>query len=225
MPPAANEDPGNGLLGAVGMLLALLHRQRTGEGQFVENPQLNATMGHTAHIVRLADGEVIGAGRMDPLQMGFGPFERLYEVADGMVCLVAYDEAERAAAVEALGVERLDDDHLQADVIMHAVHDRPAAEVVETLNAKGVAAVRAAGPNIHNIMVDPEQRRLGRVAELPHPTKGNVRELHVLLRVSDARQVPHRLAPELGEHTDEILAGVGYGPGEIAALRARGAVR
>ena len=86
LPPAGNEDPGNGLLGAVAILMGLLHRQRTGTGQYVENPQLNATMAHMAHAVQRVDGEVIGAGRLDPLQMGFGPFERLYEAADGMVC-------------------------------------------------------------------------------------------------------------------------------------------
>jgi crotonobetainyl-CoA:carnitine CoA-transferase CaiB-like acyl-CoA transferase len=95
LPPAANEDPGNGLLGAVAILLALLHRQAEGEGQFVENPQLNATMGHMAHIVRAMDGTVVGSGRLDPLQMGLGPFERLYETSDGFVCLVAYDPPER----------------------------------------------------------------------------------------------------------------------------------
>ena len=52
LPPSANEDPGNGMLGAIAILLALLHRDRTGVGQSVENPQLNATMGHLAHIVR-----------------------------------------------------------------------------------------------------------------------------------------------------------------------------
>jgi crotonobetainyl-CoA:carnitine CoA-transferase CaiB-like acyl-CoA transferase len=58
-----------------------------------------------------------------------------------------------------------------------------------------------------------------------HPDKGNVRELHALLRISDAAQVPHRLAPELGEHTDEILAEVGYTHDEVSELRSRGAVR
>jgi crotonobetainyl-CoA:carnitine CoA-transferase CaiB-like acyl-CoA transferase len=225
MPPVANEDPGNGLLGAVGMLLALLHRQRTGDGQLVENPQLNASMGHMAHAVRRPDGEVIGAGRLDPLQMGFGPFERLYEATDGMVCVVAYDEDDRARACAALGVDRIADDDQQADALMTAIWSRRADDVAAALRAEGVAAVRPVGPNVHAFMNDPEQRRLGRVAELPHPVKGNVRELHVLVRVSDAEQVPHRLAPELGEHTDAILGELGYTTEEITALRADNAVR
>jgi crotonobetainyl-CoA:carnitine CoA-transferase CaiB-like acyl-CoA transferase len=225
LPPAANEDPGNGLLGAVAMLLALLHRSRTGEGQFVENPQLNATMGHMAHAVRRPDGTVIGAGRLDPLQMGFGPFERLYETADGMVCLVAYDEKDRAAAVAALGVDRIDADDEQAYAIMAAVGDRSTADVITALTGAGVAAVAPVGRNVHNFMNDPEQRRLERVAEVPHPVKGNVRELHALVRVTDVEQLPHRLAPELGEHTDEILADLGYSADEVAALRDRNAIR
>jgi crotonobetainyl-CoA:carnitine CoA-transferase CaiB-like acyl-CoA transferase len=225
MPPTANEDPGNGLLGAVAILLALLHRNRTGEGQFVENPQLNATMSHLAHVVRRPGGEVIGASRLDPLQMGFGPFERLYQAADGMVCLVAYGEQDRAAATAALGVEGLANDDAQAEAIRAAIGDRSCVDVVTALRAAGVAATVPAGPNIHAFLNDPEQRRIGRVAEVPHPVKGNVRELHVLLRASDAEQVPHRLAPELGEHTDEILEGFGYSAAEIDRLRADGAVR
>jgi len=41
--PAGNEDPGNGLLGAVGILMALVHRQRTGSAQYLETPQLNVS--------------------------------------------------------------------------------------------------------------------------------------------------------------------------------------
>ena len=225
MPPFANEDPGNGLLGAVGMLLALLHRNRTGQGQFVENPQLNATMGHMAHAVRRLDGEVIGAGRLDPLQMGFGPFERLYQASDGMVCVVAYEERDRHAAVTALAVARVADDDHQAATMAASIAVRSKADVVDALRAAGVAAVEPAGPGVHRFMNDPAQRRIGRVAELSHPDKGNVRELHVLVRASDAAQVPHRLAPELGEHTDEILLQFGYTAEEIAALRAQRAIR
>ncbi len=225
MPPSANEDPGNGLLGAVGMLLALLHRSRTGEGQFVENPQFNATMGHMAHAVRRPDGEVIGAGRLDPLQMGFGPFERLYHTGDGMVCLVAYKDGDRAGLLSALGVKRVSDPDAQADALAEAIAKHSTDEVLAIVHVSGVAAAQPVGRNVHAFMNDPEQRRLGRVAEVPHRVKGNVRELHVLLRISDSEQVPHRLAPELGEHTDQILGQLGYSKEEIIMLRGANALR
>ena len=131
MPPSANEDPGNGLLGAIAILLALIHRDRTGEGQTVENPQLNATMGHMAHAVRTADGRVVGAGGLDTLQMGFGPFERLYETSDGWVCVVAYTDSDRDALVKAFGVERVADDPHQGDLLAAALATRETRDAVE----------------------------------------------------------------------------------------------
>ena len=102
--PLGNEDPGNGLLGAVAMLMALLHRQRTGRGQYVENPQLNATMTHVEHIVRTSDGEVLGAGRVDLLQRGVDPLDRLYETADGWLVIVATDDTDASRLAEVLEV-------------------------------------------------------------------------------------------------------------------------
>ena len=90
------------------------------------------------------------------------------------------------------------------------------------------AGVPAAAPVPHNniaFMNDPENRRTGRVAECPNDKHGHVRELAVLVRVSDTKVPPHRIAPELGEHTDEILSWLGYEKEKITELRARNVVR
>ena len=75
---------------------------------------------------------------------------------------------------------------------------------------------------VHERSREPPNRR---VAEVADPERGNVREIAVLVRVSDADVPPHRLAPALGEHSDEILTWLGYKPDEIAELRESGAVR
>jgi len=237
MPPVANEDPGNGLLGAVGILLALLRRQRTGSGEYVENSQLNATMTHMAHVVRREAGEVVGAGSLDPLQMGCGALERLYETADDWICLAAFSDDEIAGLANVLGIEilgckefasieaRRDHDYELTQLIASAVATRAAAPLAADLVRAGVAAAVPAGPSNHTFMNDPEQRRTGRVAELPHPGKGKVREVAHLVRVSDADVRPHRLAPELGADTDAILASLGYSHDAISELRQSGAIR
>lgn len=235
--PVGNEDPGNGLLGAVGMLMSLLHRQRTGEGQLVENPQLNATMAHMMHVVRRPDGTVLGAGRLDPLQLGIAPLHRLYETSDGWLCVVAELDQQIKALGQVLELDLLGDGRFAT----RAARDAHAYELSSTLaeifgrqtTAKWLLELRAAGvpaaaPVPHNniaFMNDPENRRTGRVAECPIDKLGHVRELAVLVRVSDTKVPPHRIAPELGEHTDEILSWLGYEKEKIAELRSRNVVR
>lgn len=225
MPPIGNEDPGNGLLGAVAILFALHARRATGVGQYVENPQLNAAMGHVAHIVRTADGEVVGAGGLDLLQFGVGPWERLYETADGWVCIVSHRDEQRHAASVVLEVDIDGDDDVVADRLAAAFATWATADVVAALVDAGVPAVEPIGRGNHLYMNEPEHRRVGRVAEVEHPELGKVREPAVLVRVSDAEVPPHRLAPALGEHTDEVLLELGLEPAAIERLRSRGAIR
>jgi crotonobetainyl-CoA:carnitine CoA-transferase CaiB-like acyl-CoA transferase len=176
---------------------------------------------------------VVGAHRLDPLQLGVGAFERLYETADGWVCIVAFD-AEQQAALGALagvdvglGTDSDDEvDHYAVGLrLAKALSARKTDELLDELILAGVPAAVPVGNQMSAFMRDPEQRRLGRVAEVHHPEKGAVRELAVLLRVSDTDTVPHRLAPALGEHTDALLHELGYDGGQIDALRARSAIR
>jgi crotonobetainyl-CoA:carnitine CoA-transferase CaiB-like acyl-CoA transferase len=149
----------------------------------------------------------------------------LYETADGWVCVVAPRADEQRALLDALGVEAVADDERQGDRLRVAFTTVKTRDVVAQLHTAGVAAVEPVGRNVHAYMNDADARRTRRVAEVPHPRLGNVRELDVLVRVSDASMPPHRLAPGLGEHTDELLAEWGCSPAEIEGLRASGAVR
>ncbi|MGE0741720.1 MAG: CoA transferase [Hyphomonadaceae bacterium] len=237
MPSPGNEDPGNGLLGGVALLISLLHRRRTGKPLSCENPQLNASMGMVAHIVRGAEG-AIGAGRLDVLQMGVDALESLYETSDGWLCLTARSDSEIAALERALGVAilkqaefataqaRRENRDALTDVLRAAIAEHSTAQALQRLNAETTLAVVPVGDTgPHDILFDVEQRRMGRVAEVDHPKLGKVREFAQLTRVSDTTMPPHRTAPGLGEHTREILIECGFGERDIEAMRQRGDIR
>jgi crotonobetainyl-CoA:carnitine CoA-transferase CaiB-like acyl-CoA transferase len=238
MPPTANEDVGNGLSGAIALLMALLVRRMTGEALSCESPQLNAAMGLMAHVVRKIDGEVVGAGLLDVTQSGTSALESLYQTADGWLCLAVRNDQEIAALQALLDIDILGDRRfadLEArqvhresltDILRGVFERRATADWLEAFRGSGLGLIEPADVDCsHRFLNDPDQRRAGRIAEVSHPEKGNVREIDQLVRIGDADIVPHRLAPDLGAHTAELLAAFGYTAGEIDALRAKGSIR
>jgi crotonobetainyl-CoA:carnitine CoA-transferase CaiB-like acyl-CoA transferase len=236
--PVGNEDPGNGLTGAVGILIALLHQTRDGAGCYVENPQLNATMTHAAHIVRRSDGTVIGAERLDPMQTGIGPLDRLYETRDGWVCMVALSDAEIRRLESALGITILDDPRFAthdlrtqnsyelADLVSELFLRRDSEEWLRLFRSAGVAAmIPKTHSNNEAFHRDPVNQSIGRVAQVKASDGGFVREAAVMVRVTGAVTAPHRLAPEFGADTEAVLREHGYSPKKIAELAERGSIR
>jgi crotonobetainyl-CoA:carnitine CoA-transferase CaiB-like acyl-CoA transferase len=190
-----------------------------------------------AHVVRTADGTVLGAGRLDARQLGTGPLERLYETADGWICLVVGTDEEFERLCDALAADELRDAHFAsagaraanasalADMLSAAFATRTTANVIAALTNRRVPATEVAGYNNRAFMDDPSNLANGRVAECVHPEEGLIRELALLVRVSGAATPPHRLAPNLGEHTDAVLASFGYSDERIQSMRARGVVQ
>ena len=228
MAPIGNEDNGNGLLGATAILMALYHRARTGEGQYLEHPQLNATLMMAMHLLRRPDGSVVGSAGLDHERLGGHPLDRVYRAQDGWVCLSARTGAEfaRLCAVpgfeSAAGKEGRDLEESLAKVFATA----PAASWVALLDAHDVPAEVPLGPEAPQVLLhDPERRRDGRVEEYEHPRWGTTQDVAVLVRLSAAGERPGRPAPEIGQHTREILGDLGYPEDDIDALFSEGVVR
>ena len=170
VPPVGNEDNGNGLLGAAAILMALYHRRRSGQGQYLEHPQLNATLLMAMHLMGTADGAVAGSLGLDAGRLGPHPLDRLYRTADGWLCLCARTDAEFGRLGSVAGLE-----HLGADARFAAPADRDA-------NAAALAALLEAafaGSALRHLAVRPgggrgPQRGAGR-RRSPGPVPGRPR--------------------------------------------------
>ena len=163
------------------------HRARTGKGQYLEHPQLNATMLMGLHLMRAADGSVVGSMGLDHERRGVHPLDRLYRTADGWLCISARTDAEFAWLCGVPEFAELRDDARFVDGDARLVHrsdleaaltrvfaDRDDGQPGSTSSsAAQVACAVPAGPEWPSqFLADPEQVRLGRVERYEHPRWG-----------------------------------------------------
>jgi crotonobetainyl-CoA:carnitine CoA-transferase CaiB-like acyl-CoA transferase len=220
----------SGLFAAIGILIALLDRERTDEGQWVQTSLLAAQIAMLdLQAARwLVDGVVPGqTGNDHPYTTPMG----VYEAADGRIVIGASGQAQYRKFCTALGAPDLvtDPRFVTADARLanrpaftEAVNARtraaPSAVWVERLNAAGVAC----GPinTLDKTFADPQVRSLGIVQTVRHPRLGALDLLGSAIRMSAAIATIDRPAPDKGADTEEVLRAFGFSDAEIAQLLA-----
>ena len=223
-----------GLYLAQGILVALLERETSGRGQWVHTSLLQAmvTMLDFQAARWLIDGEIPPqAGNDHPTGIPTGVFT----TADGHINIAASGQVMYRRLCEAIGARHLIDDprfktlatRSKNRKAMNAELDRvlvtkSSAEWIEALNRAGVPS----GPiyNIKQVFEDPQIQHLGMAQPVRHPERGEMRVQGLPAALSRTPGAIRRPAPRHGEHTDEILRELGYGPEDIAALRTACAV-
>jgi crotonobetainyl-CoA:carnitine CoA-transferase CaiB-like acyl-CoA transferase len=223
-----------GLFLAQGILVALIERERSGRGQWVHTSLLQAmvTMLDFQAARWLIDGEIPPqAGNDHPTGIPTGVFT----TADGHINIAASGQVMYRRLCEAIGATHLLDDarfksmaersrnrKAMNEELDKVLVTRPSAEWIEILNKAGVPS----GPilNVKQVFEDPQVKHLGLAQPVRHSERGEIRVQGLPATLSRTPGAIRHGAPVHGEHTDEILAELGYSREEIATLRRDGVV-
>jgi crotonobetainyl-CoA:carnitine CoA-transferase CaiB-like acyl-CoA transferase len=224
------EDYGTALHTAFGVMVALYHRQQTGEGQIVDGSLLATGITYVQGF--LAERSVLGIERR---QLGNTSFyaapSDCYKTKDGwiVVSAVGNDMFARWARLvgreDFIGDPRFASDQLRADnrePITEAMNAWLSTRTTEQAIAELEKARVPAGPilDLQQVLDDPQVKARDLLRYVEHPgTPKPVPLADTAVRLSATPGGIRRRAAALGEHTDEVLREIGYTNAEIAKLR------
>ena len=228
-------DQGTGTWAALGVLAALLEREKSGEGSVVDVSLYETALGYIGYHLAgyLADGTVpAGQGTRFPM---VAPYQ-VFPTRDGELMIAGGNDRLFASICAVVGLPALVEDPrfrtnrdrvVNRDVLCAILEvplrERDSAEWQELLSDAGVPA--AAVADVADVVHAPQTEALGILQPVPHPTIPDLR-LTALPISFDGERALHRSAPPaIGEHTSEILREAGYDSEEIAALAAEGVIR
>jgi alpha-methylacyl-CoA racemase len=218
---------GGALMAAFGILAALRERERSGEGQLVDVSMFDGSLAWLALVAAryLCDG---AAPRRGELELAGGLIcYRPYACRDGWVTLGALEPKFWQAWCRGVGREDL----------IERQFERPGSEAhaeVERVFLERTREEWSEFASRHDCCLEPVLgldealeselvRAREMVVELDQPGAGEVRLLGVPVKLSRTPGAPAGPGPALGEHTDEVLAALGYSEAEVAALKESGA--
>jgi crotonobetainyl-CoA:carnitine CoA-transferase CaiB-like acyl-CoA transferase len=222
---AAVIDQHAGLLLAAGILGALLHRERTGQGQRIEVTMVEAGLDLQLEplVYHMNGGHVERPAT--PIGSAFhqAPYG-VYETRNGYIALSLNPIRAVSAALGAppdlaefadpeLAMTRRDDIYR---LLAPLLRDRDRDETVTLLREHGVWCAPVL--DYAEMLDDPGVRHLDPVLELDHPVAGRVRLLKHPIRYSSGEPTIERPPPNIGEHSREILAELGYTGEEVAEI-------
>ena len=214
-----------------GVLAALLHRERTGEGQLVQVNMLDAIA-----TIQMQELSVYSIGGK-PQRRSKEPHAHVYirapygafATSDGYI-IVAFPPLRKLGEVigeeSFLTMDDETDSWARRDEIFAKTRERlktrTSAEWLELMRAADIWCGPVYG--YEDLMNDPQVQHNGTFIEYDHPTEGRIKAPGFPIRFSKTPSKVERGAPLTGQHTREVLEEAGFAPDRIAALRKSGAI-
>jgi len=227
-------DTVGGLNAAFAIMGALYHRERTGEGQFIDIAMLDSVMPLMGWV---AANLLIGG--VPPVPMGNDNFTAapsgVFVTEDGYVNIAANQQEQWESVCDVLGVPELKTDErfqkrdvrkanrkLLTPLLEARLKTRPTAHWVEALNRKGVPSGEIL--DLGTALSQPQVAHRGTIQTVAEPGIGDLRLFNLTAKFEKTPASIDTPPPRLSAHTDAILGGLGYTPEAIAALRQKGVV-
>jgi crotonobetainyl-CoA:carnitine CoA-transferase CaiB-like acyl-CoA transferase len=227
--PAAVADKTAGLMVAQGILAALFHRERSGEGQAIEIPMFEAMtsftlLEHLYGAVHQPNDNAFGYNR------SLAPDRRPFPTKDGYIVMMPFTTRHWRSFFNAIGRDDLVEDPLVNDpnvrsprigelyaLIAAATPQRTTAEWIEAMRAADVPAMPV--NRLEELSADPHLAATRFFIDTDHPTEGRVRTTAPPIRFSETpASATRRPVPKLGADTHNVLREAGMSDAEIDAL-------
>ena len=226
-------DHSSGIFAVHGIMAALLARQKTGRGQFVDVSLLQVSLAFIeSHVADyLNGGEAVSRDNF--------PRGRIYcfvcaDETPLVIHLSGHQEAwdgllKAAGRMDLLEDARFATKHQRADqhweivkILQETFRTQPRGYWLERLDMNNIP--NAPINSIQEVFNDPQVKHMGIPKQIDHPKMGQSNLIGSPINLSDTPPQFFRPAPLLGEHTEEILARLGYGKEGIKELRASGVI-
>lgn len=227
-------DTVGGLNAAFAIMAALFHRQRTGEGQFIDVALLDSIMPLMGWV---AANLLIGG--QQPVLMGNDNFTAApsgtFKTRDGYINIAANQQKQWEDLADALGLPELTSDarfaerdarkanrHQLTPLLEAKLTEQPTARWVEVLNARGIPSGEIL--SLKEALRQPQAEHRQVIATAHEPGIGDVKLFNLTPKFSRTPAAIKNPPPRLSAHTDGILGELGYSADDIAALREQGVI-
>jgi len=228
-------DMGTGLWATIGIVTALYARTTAGQGCHIKTSLLETGVAWLAYQLAGYMGSGITPGKMGSMVPMIAPYE-VFATADDYFFVAAPNDAIFTRLCATIGLPELAADErfsTNAERVGHrndlhvALEDRfrtaPAARWESALLKHDIPCSLI--HNLADVLRDPQIQALDLMMRIPHDAISDLRLVNMPLTFGDHRASNCMPPPELGQHSDEILNGIGYRPAEIERLRRKGIVR